>query len=117
MLSDWPSFPPCSRDRLAVCAASVPALARPGRRAIPGPVRQDTCSPGADICEHGEDPACRSPLAICDCIQTQLSTQYDPITPLTGAELLAGLLGQNAVLVRKNGFGVRGHFPIDDTDN
>ncbi|RPD63519.1 alpha/beta-hydrolase [Lentinus tigrinus ALCF2SS1-6] len=30
---------------------------------------------------------------------------YDPITPLTGAELLASLLGQDGVLVHKNGFG------------
>ena len=57
-------------------------------------------------------------LAICavaDCVQSRSSTQYDPITPLTGAELLAGLLGQNAVLVRKNGFGVRWHVFVDNS--
>ncbi|RDX49560.1 alpha/beta-hydrolase [Lentinus brumalis] len=33
------------------------------------------------------------------------SNMLDPITPLPSAEKLAGLLGQDAVLVRQNGFG------------
>ena len=33
--------------------------------------------------------------------------QYDPITTLAGAQRLAGLLGEDAALVRLNGFGVR----------
>ncbi len=37
--------------------------------------------------------------------------QLDPITPLPAAETLAGLLGQDAVLVRQNSFGVR--CPVD----
>ncbi|RPD70243.1 hypothetical protein L226DRAFT_514780 [Lentinus tigrinus ALCF2SS1-7] len=33
------------------------------------------------------------------------SSMYDPITPLTGAQALASLLGDSAVLVRSSGFG------------
>ncbi len=36
--------------------------------------------------------------------------QYDPITTLAGAQRLAGLLGNDAALVRLNGFGVGVHF-------
>ena len=35
------------------------------------------------------------------------STQYDPITPLDGAQAFAGYLGESAALVELNGFGVR----------
>ena len=33
--------------------------------------------------------------------------QYDPITPLASAEEVARQLGEDAVLVKQNGFGVR----------
>ncbi|KAI0709175.1 alpha/beta-hydrolase [Earliella scabrosa] len=33
------------------------------------------------------------------------SSTYDPITPLAGAQVLAGMLGEDAALVRLNGFG------------
>ncbi|KAI0709173.1 alpha/beta-hydrolase, partial [Earliella scabrosa] len=34
-----------------------------------------------------------------------VSNTYDPATPLSGAQVLAGLLGEDAALVRLNGFG------------
>ena len=37
--------------------------------------------------------------------------QYDPATPLASAEEVVRQLGDGAVLVRQNGFGVRFSFP------
>ena len=37
--------------------------------------------------------------------------QYDPATPLASAEEVVRQLGDDAVLVRQNGFGVRLSFP------
>ena len=37
--------------------------------------------------------------------------QYDPATPLASAQEVVRQLGDDAVLVRQNGFGVRLSFP------
>ena len=79
-------------------------LACSGRRALPGPVQQEAREQDYRRFQRGQCPLVTRPLVFCLMIYI---VQYDPITPLASAEEVARQLGEDAVLVKQNGFGVR----------